>query len=115
MKRILTLLLAVTVAVSAGAQKVWTLQECLDYALENNIQLQQYRNTFLSGLEDTEQARAALFPTLNASASQGVSVNPFTTGGGAAAYNGSYGVNADMTLYNGGRLRNAIRAQEVQN
>ena len=114
MKRILTLLLAVTVALGARAQKVWTLQECLDYAMENNIQLRQSRNTLLSGLEDTEQARAALFPTLNASASQGLSSNPFMTGGGTAAYNGSYGVNADMTLFNG-KLRNNIKAAEVQN
>ena len=115
MKRILTLLLAASAALNAGAQKVWTLQECLDYAMENNIQLRQTRNTLLSGLEDTEQARAALFPTLSASASQGVSASPFTTGGVTSAYNGSYGVNADMTLYSGGKLRNAIRAQEVQN
>lgn len=114
MKKILTLLLVAAVALNARAQKVWTLQECLDYAMENNIQLQQTRNTLLSGLEDTEQARAALFPTLNASASQGLSASPFNTDG-RSAYNGSYGINTDMTLYSGGKLRNAIKAQEVQN
>lgn len=36
--------------------KVWTLQTCLDYALENNIQLQQSRNDYLSGLEDTRRS-----------------------------------------------------------
>ncbi len=115
MKRILSLLIAVTIALGAGAQKVWTLQECLDYAMENNIQLRQTRNTLLSGLEDTEQARAALFPTLSASSSQGVSSSPFSSSSSGGAYNGSYGVNADMTLFSGGKLRNNIRAQEVQN
>ena len=114
-KTLLISLLAALTATAAPAQKVWTLQECLDYALENNIQLRQTRNTLLSGLEDTEQARAALFPTLSASSSQGVSANPFISDGVSGAYNGSYGVNADMTLYSGGKLRNAIRAQEVQN
>ena len=46
--------------------KVWTLGECLDYALENNIQLRQSRNDYLSGIEDTEEAKAALFPSLTA-------------------------------------------------
>ena len=30
--------------------KKWTLQECIDYAIENNISLRQSRNTQLSGL-----------------------------------------------------------------
>ena len=116
MKKILfTLLTAILALPLAGQTRVWTLQQCLDYAMENNIQLQQSRNTYLSGLEDTEQAKAALFPSLTASASQGVTASPFTTSGNAVSYNGSYGVNADMTLYSGGKLRNAIKQQEVQN
>ena len=83
--------------------------------MENNIQLKQNRNSYLSGLEDTEQAKAALFPTLSASTNQGVSASPFVQNGNTVAYNGSYGVNSNMTLYNGGKLRTAIRQQEVLN
>lgn len=115
MKKILLLSFLAVLAWNAAAQKTWTLQECLDYAMDNNIQLQQIRNQYLSGLEDTEQARAALFPTLTASSTQGVSASPFMTGGPSTGYNGSYGLNSNVTLYHGGRLRNAIRAQEVQN
>ena len=35
--------------------------------MENNIQLQQSRNTYLSGLEDTEQAKAGYSPTIHSS------------------------------------------------
>ena len=56
--------------------KVWTLQTCLDYALENNIQLQQSRNDYLSGLEDTREAKAALLPSLAVSATQGYTNYP---------------------------------------
>lgn len=119
MKRIAvsTLLALALTSLTAFAQnsKVWTLQECLDYAMENNIQLQQSRNNYLSGLEDTEQAKAALFPTLSASSSQNVSASPFMEGNSGVNYSGSYGLNADMTLYSGGKLRRAVQQQEVQN
>lgn len=72
------LITALTVTgMAAGAQnKKWTLQECIDYAVENNISLRQSRNAHLSGLEDTYQAKAAMFPSLNASASQGAPTDP---------------------------------------
>ncbi len=115
-----SLILPVILALCGGSfrasaqDRVWTLSECLDYAMQNNIQLRQSRNNYLSGLEDTYQARAALFPSLSASASQNVSATPFSSGN-SATYNGSYGVNSEMTLYSGGRLRTAIKQQEVQN
>ena len=108
--------------------RTWTLQECIDYAISNNISLRQSRNNYLSGLEDTEQAKAALFPTVNASSSQGITNRPFSDSGSSSVvgsnvystskktnYSGNYGVNANMTLYNGGYLRTAIKQQELQN
>jgi len=101
---------------SVGTVRTWTLQQCLDYAEENNITVRQSRNTYLSGLEDTEQARAAIFPTVTGSVGQGVANTPFLDDGTAkTALTGSYGVSSSMTLYNGGKLRNAIKKQEVQN
>jgi len=114
-KTVFTLLAVLAVLPAAAQTRVWTLQDCLDYAMENNIQLQQSRNNYLSGLEDMEQAKAALFPTLSASSSQNVSASPFMEGNAGVNYNGSYGLNADMTLYSGGKLRRAIQQQKVQN
>ena len=116
MKKTVLLFSALIAGLAAQAQsRVWTLQQCLDYAMENNIQLQQSRNTYLSGLEDTEQAKAALFPSLSASTSQGLTASPLQSAGNKVSYNGSYGINADMTLYKGGQLRRTIRQKEVQN
>ena len=100
-------------AVSASAQDIrtWTLSDCIGYALENNIGLRQSRNNYRSGLEDLEQAKAALYPTLSASSSQGVNTAP--TNGFETAYSGSYNRGSNMTLYNGGRLRSAIRQGEI--
>ena len=88
--------------------KVWTLQTCLDYALENNIQLQQSRNDYLSGLEDTREAKAALLPSLAVSATQGYTNYPSSNAENNNSYTGTYGINAGLTLYEGGKLRTAV-------
>ena len=82
--------------------KVWTLQTCLDYALENNIQLQQSRNDYLSGLEDTREAKAALLPSLAVSATQGYTNYPSSNAENNNSYTGTYGINAGLPLYEGG-------------
>lgn len=60
----------------------WTLQECVDYAIENNIQVKQSGlNTEVERV-NLSQSKADLLPSLNAgvgySYSVGRSVNPFT-------------------------------------
>lgn len=102
-------------AAAQDSLKVWTLGECLDYALENNIQLRQSRNDYLSGVEDTKEAKAALFPSLAASVTQGYTNYPSSNATDRNSYTGTYGLNAGMTLYEGGKLRTAVKQQQVQN
>ena len=99
----------------ASSTKVWTLSECLDYAMEHNIQLKQTRNTYLSGVEDTKQARAALFPSLSASTSQSLANYPSSDVTDNNMYTGSYNLNASMSLFRGGSLSTALKQQKVQN
>jgi len=108
-------LLGWQMAAAQDTTKVWTLRECLDHALENNIELRQSRNEMLSGVEDTKEARAALFPSLTASTSQGYTNYPSAQATDRNSYTGTYGIEAGMTLYNGGKLRTAVKRQEVQN
>ncbi len=108
-------LLGVEPACGQDSIKVWTLNECLGYALENNIQLRQSRNDYLAGMEDTKQAQAALFPSLTASTSQGYTNYPSSNAVDKSSYTGTYGLEASMTLYGGGRLRTAVKQQKVQN
>lgn len=108
-------LLGWQLAAAQDSLKVWTLGECLDYALENNIQLRQSRNDYLSGVEDTREAKAALFPSLAASATQGFTNYPSSNATDRNSYTGTYGLNAGMTLYEGGKLRTAVKQQQVQN
>lgn len=120
MKRLLpilfcTALLGLRSAAAQEAPKTWTLQECLDYAYENNIQVRQSRNTHLSGIEDTKQAKAALFPLLTASTTQSYTNYPSSEVADNNSYTGTYGITAGMTIFEGGKLRTAVKRQKVQN
>lgn len=125
MKKILMLTLGTClISLSANAQNKWTLQECIDYALKNNIQLQQSKITNEQNNLDVKQSKAALFPTLSFSTNQNASWRPnsistvnltngaMTTTKSTVNYNGSYGLNASMTVWNGGRNTKNIKRNQ---
>lgn len=121
MKRLLPILLCSLLlsglrnATAQEASKTWTLQECLDYAYYNNIQVRQSRNNQLSGIEDTKQAKAALFPSLVASTTQSYTNYPSSEVTDNNSYTGTYGITAGMTIFEGGKLRTEVKRQKVQN
>ena len=57
-------------SVSAQDTKVWTLKECVDYALENNISVKQSELDKNIAIEDVKAAKWNFAPNLNANASQ---------------------------------------------
>ena len=113
-------------ATASEAQQKWTLRECIDYALQNNISLQKSRLTKRSATEDLRQSEAALLPSLSASTNQSVGYRPWTNSGVATVtngtvstsvnksyYNGSYGLNAQWTVWNGNRNRNQVKLNRL--
>lgn len=99
----------------ADTVRTWTLKDCLDYAMENNIQLRQSQNTYLSGIEDTKQAKAARFPSLSASTSQSYANYPSSDVTDNNVYTGNYNLNAQVSLFRGGSLSIAVKQQKLQN
>lgn len=93
----------------------WTLRSCLDYALAHNIQVKKSKIVSLSGQEDTELAKAQLFPSLSASVTQGFVNYPSADVVSNNSYTGNYSVNANWKLFDGGRRSNTIRQQKIQN
>lgn len=102
----------------------WTLQQCIDYALEHNISLRQSQVTTQQQQISLLEQKAALFPSLSFSTNQNVSWRPWsesytnlsngtmTTSSSEVNYNGSYGLNASWTVWNGGRnLKNIDKAE----
>lgn len=119
----LALLLLAPVSVEA---RQWTLQDCIQYALQNNITLKKSRVQHLSALEDVKQSQAALLPTLSASTSQNVSYNPWPETGSymiagdkvqtnvdKVFYNGTYSIMSNWTVWNGNRNRNQVKLNKV--
>lgn len=118
MRRLLTIVFCLAGWCAAAQEplvKEWTLRECLDYAEQNSIGVRQSRNVHLSGMEDTRQARAELFPSLVATTSQSYTNYPSSEVRDNDSYSGTYGLRAGLTLYEGGRLRKTLEQSRVQN
>lgn len=106
--------------------KQWSLRNCIDYALANNIQLQKAKIKEYSALEDVKQSQAALLPSLNLSTSQNVNYTPWPQQGRATVadgyvqssvdkvyYNGSYSLLGNWTVWNGNKNRNNVKLNKV--
>ena len=110
----MVILLAAWCCLSMHAQKKWTLDDCINYAMENNVSMKLARLQKQSAQEDVEQSKAALLPTLSANTNQGVGYSPFdNTGADKAYYNGTYNVNAQWTVWNGGQNTNTLKLNKL--
>ena len=122
-----TCALAICCAMAAKAQTAWNLQQCIDYALTNNIQIQKNRISEQQGEVALWQDKGALFPSLSFSTSHTMGYRPFEEGTNIVqngqvtntknkvTYQGSYGLNARWTVWNGGVNQKNIEKQKVQN
>lgn len=123
-KYLLALLVLLTVQV--GYARQWTLRQCIDYALENNITLRKSLLSRQSAAEDVLQSQSALLPSLNMSTSHNVTYRPWPANGSSTIagsyvqssvdkvyYNGSYGVNANWTVWNGNRNVNTVKLNKL--
>lgn len=117
-----------TIVQQAGSLPAqWDLQTCIDYALQQNITIRKNRLNAESAEVDVKTAKAALFPSLSASISQRVVNRPnsetntiingdnITSSQSKTSYNGSYGIDANWTLYNGSKRLNTIKQQQLNN
>jgi outer membrane protein len=120
MKHLLILILAVVfmiVGSTANAQNVWSLQKCIDYALENNIQIkQQHLNTQFYE-NQVSQAKSNRLPNLNAQIgndnSFGRSLTYLNTYRNVNSSSITGGAGTNFTIFNGFQLSNAIDKQEL--
>jgi len=96
----------------------WTLDDCINYAVKNNIQVNSLRLNERSGEEDLLQSKAAKLPSVSGSVSQnlvnGKDANPVVGGFQTQAnFSSAYGINSALTLYNGGYLKNDIKSKTL--
>ena len=115
----LCLLLFAGQAAWAQSPGGWSLRKCIDYARENNIQVHSTQVTQQSSQEDLAEAKAKRVPSLDFSTSQNyVNQKSEKTDGNFEAngtYSGNYALKTGITIYNGSKLTNSLRQQEVIN
>ena len=125
-KRELIFFAAFATFLSANAQEkqTWSLDDCINYALEKNIQLQQNKISLQESEVDVKTAKAALFPSLSFNTGQNLVNRPYQENSATVSgteiisstnkttYNGSYSLSAQWTLWNGGQHLNNIKQQK---
>jgi outer membrane protein len=94
----------------------WTLEKCIDYALNRNIQVRKSELSNQQYRVYAEQAKAQRFPSANASIGQNFNWSKSTETGesGLTGSNGSsYSVNSGITIFNASKLTTLIKQAEL--
>jgi len=115
---ILTLVIGLhAFGINASAQKLWTLEECIAYAYENNIEIQQSILSVNSANHDLLQSKLDLVPSLNATTSHTFgwgrsfdqSANTYANNNTQQSY---FSLNSQVTLFNGMQMINNVRQKQ---
>lgn len=117
MKRALLITLLVATALGLQAQKVWTLDECINYALEHNLDLQKSQLARQQAEYQYKMSQNAWLPTLNANAGEylGFGQSPSYTGIYVSdnSSSASFGANLSLPLFQGLNLYNTAKADAL--
>ena len=118
MKKSAILAIAAAMAANTGlAQDVWTLERCIDHAVENNITIKQQQLNVEQHQNSYEQTRLGVLPTVNAGLSQSYSFGQSTGGDNINVNNNSSStsgyISANVTLFNGLSKYNRIKASKL--
>ncbi|MFA5535520.1 MAG: TolC family protein, partial [Mariniphaga sp.] len=109
-------ILLMLAAVITQAQEAWSFQECLDYAMENNIRIKQQQLSTQYSENLLSQAKHERLPNLNGSLSNNLNFGRSLTYDNTYQNVNSSQVNGylstDITLWNGSILSNTIRQRE---
>ncbi|MCB0371744.1 MAG: TolC family protein [Muricauda sp.] len=112
---ILLLLFAVTV--STAQMRKWTLQECVEYAVEHNLTIEQFELDLENAKIDKSDAEGAFIPSLSANATvserSGLVVDPNSNSNVAGKiFSFSPGISSNITLFDG--MRNVHRLNRAK-
>ena len=101
----------------SAAQETWSLQQCIDYALENNIQIKQQKIAVEYQENQVDQSKFDRLPGFNGQLGNnynyGRSLTYQNTYENTNSVSASGGLGSDITLWNGFTLQNAIRQREL--
>jgi outer membrane protein len=99
------------------AQKVWTLEDCINYAFENNIQIKQSKLRVQSIQADLKQSKFEFAPSLNASSSYNFTWRKSQDPTNAIINNNTgsvnFGLSSGLTLFDGFQNYNTVKKNEL--
>lgn len=110
--------------VTAGHK--WTLSECIDYALQNNLEVKGSALTQEQAQAQVDGTKGQLLPSLSFSTQQTLGWRPWsqstvalnggtmTTTQSDATYSGGYNLSANWTVWDGGRTRRELQGYEME-
>jgi outer membrane protein len=109
-----TVLLFLFLSGKTSAQKLWTLEDCINHAMKNNLQIQQAENNLEVSDQNLLLNRGAQLPTLNGSGTHnynfGRNIDPFTNQfTNSQVQSNNFSLNSSLVLFNGLQTRNSIQ------
>lgn len=113
-KVLFTLFFAFISYISASTQDDWSLNKCIQFAIENSFDIHQSNLDLKRTGINTQQSKDSRLPNLsgstNAFVNFGRSIDPTTNSFvNTTFFSNGYSFNTNMTLYNGGFIKNTIR------
>ncbi len=119
MKRFFLSLIAIAFIVFSGnSQKKWTLQECVQEAINNNLQIKANAINLRHSDINFKQAKHSRYPNLSGNISSGWNFgrtidptsNEFIT---QTFFNNGYQLSSNIVLFNAGRINNQIKQSKL--
>lgn len=120
-KKITALLWCLSMSIVLHAQqKNWTLQECVNHALENNIAVTQSENNLLINEQDAIGAKGQFLPSISANIghSLGIGTQRIDIGNNQVVIDRTtnttnLGLGVNQTIFNGFRLTNLFKQSQL--
>src|SRR4051812_489753 len=118
MTRIKILLALLFLSAESFGQSAWSVQQCIDYALANNLTVKQSELTVDLNHVNVNQSAATLFPSINGYASNnyyfGRSIDPYTNlYTNQEVRSNSFGVSGTVSLFEGFTLVNTLKQSKL--
>lgn len=107
-----------TVGILSAQSAIWSLEQCVNYALENNLQMKQAELTLRNAELTVRQNQLSRLPNVNGQSNLGFqfgrTVDPTTNAFNTEriAFN-SFSVNAGVTLFDGSRINNMVEQSKL--
>ena len=117
-KRYFFFIAIVLAHLNLNAQSTWTLQQCIQRALDYNISIKQSSLSNEINKASVDQSTASLFPSLNGNASQnyyyGRSIDPYTnTFTTQQVRSNSFSLSSSVAIFEGFIIQNTLKQSKL--